>query len=888
MFEEGKDQIILVNGASGAGKTEATKLMVRHLVWMSGRTAIVDDAGSSVTDKIQDVILSSNAAFEAFGNAFTVHNKNSSRFGKFIRLEYGTKDKAITSAHVSQFLLEKSRLVSPVNGEGNFHILYQIVQQSGDDVFHQLRLGSRDYRDFAFLRGCDDVERPPLEDTKEALEKLGYDTTAVFRILSGILHLGEIQFEAKNGDDEVAAVASAGSLLQDVAHLLDLPGNVEDAAATLQKALTVRTTVVGNALPGRRMSIQTMPMTPTQAAESRNGLAKWLYGAIFDGLFEAFNDACGSTSSNLPFIGFLDIFGFEVLAVNSFEQLCINYSNEAMQAVFNEHVFNNEVAVYKAEGVDFSEVRFDDNSDLLSLLDGKRDSVFVYLDEQTMLGKRGSDANLLSNLIRRHRSSSATPCFELPRFGTGEAFIIKHFAGDVEYNISGFVAKNNDALHADLLKLATSSSSPVIQRMLTVDVDMDAEMFSSIDKKKLKRISSHQTMTGGNKLLGKMSVSRTLRSEIASLKDTLKRSSPHFVRCVMPNNKAAPAPAWDQALVISQLRFLGITETCRIRRQGFPVRRAYSDLAEEFRELLEAMETSDDHDGGDTKESVMRLLQYVLGAQGEKGGWQLGTSRVFLRDGKIDVLSSALQRLQREREAALRTRSAQTLQAEIRRLLAAQKANRLREERRKLALEAQRRRELEEREQRKEALRKMAEVERRREAAAQKVQAHARRIFAIRLKEELLLQEQSQMAAATKLQSLHRTRSAGRSFQKKKSAAMVLQKVARGHAKRKFMSSKIGSATSIQAAWRGRMKRVRFRDVQAARAPWKPALRSNEFIIYASLVKKRAEKGMAKVSLAFSADANCCIHRKPGCSMSVRKMAVPVERLISAVTHRHQ
>eukprot|EP00949_MAST-11_sp_MAST-11-sp1_P001592 g1592.t1 len=414
LFEEGKDQIILVNGASGAGKTEATKLMIRHLVWMSGRTAIVDDVGSSVTDKIQDVILSSNAAFEAFGNAFTVHNKNSSRFGKFIRLEYGTKDKAITSAHVSQFLLEKSRLVSPVNGEGNFHILYQIVQQSDDDMFHKLRLGSRDYRDFAFLRGCDDVERPPLEETKEALVKLGYDTTAVLRILSGILHLGEFQFEPKNGDDEVAAVASAGSLLQDVAHLLDLPGNVEDAAATLQKALTVRTTVVGNALPGRRMSIQTMPMTPMQAAESRNGLAKWLYGAIFDGLFEAFNDACGSTSSNLPFIGFLDIFGFEVLAVNSFEQLCINYSNEAMQAFYNEHVFNNEVAVYKAEGVDFSEVRFYDNSELLSLLDGKRDSVFVYLDEQTMLGKRGSDANLLSNLIRRHRSSSATPCFELP------------------------------------------------------------------------------------------------------------------------------------------------------------------------------------------------------------------------------------------------------------------------------------------------------------------------------------------------------------------------------------------------------------------------------------------------------------------------------------------
>ena len=849
---EEKNQAILVNGTSGSGKTEATKLMIRHLVWMTNQFS-----SSSLVDKIQDIVLTSNAAFEAFGNAVTVHNHNSSRFGKFIRLEFSDGNRFISSAHASHFLLEKTRLVARGEGESNFHVFYQLVQDCEEDMFQRLCLPSRNVEDYGFLRGSVSISpRPGLEDTTGALEMIGEDVEEIYRVLSAVLLLGNVDFEA-DGEQGAATVSGDSSILDVISALLCLDDGRSAAAKSLASALTVRTTVAGGG-GGRRHSVQTIHLSVAQAKESRNGLAKFLYSAIFDELFHTFNRSAGGSDGSDPFVGFLDIFGFEIFDRNSVEQLCINYANEALQRVFNNYVFQKEMSIYAEENVDISDVKFEDNGRLIALIE----SAFSFLDEQTMFGQRGSDNNLLSNLTRSHGAGKNSH-YGVPRFGSGEAFIIKHYAGPVEYKIEGFVSKNNDSLHSNLLSVVRFSSSPLLRRILNLDDANTAATPEAVRKLKLQRASSTTSMSGGNKLLGSMTVCRALKSEIQSLRRILERSSCHFVRCVMPNSRTAPAPEWDQGLVLSQLNYLGVIETCRIRRQGYPVRRKYAEILAEYSELLELIVGAEIPD-----EPVARcclILERVLG----EGGWRAGSNFAFMRDGKIDELNVALQNLRVEKIRKLRDLSARTMQAGIRRILASRRADRMREEKRRLEVERQRRIEREERERFEEERRKLAEKERRRFDAAQRLQGLARRLIAKKIFEKLK-HDRLRMNAATKLQSFHRkrhqsrvyrakkrlvtslqsfhrTRSVGRNFRKKKSAATLLQAATRARLGRLEMRDKRSAACTLQSFWRMRMKSSRYHDIQGARLMWKKALDDNEFILYASLVQKRAEKGVAKV-----------------------------------------
>jgi myosin-5 len=980
-------QAILVNGESGAGKTEATKRMLSYLVWLNSSN-FQNPTGA---DRIEDLVMSSNEVFEAFGNAATVNNINSSRFGKFLQLRLkpmGGPDGAhfISGVAATQFLLETSRLSLQAPGEQNFRILYQLVAGASEAQRIELRLRPSP-QDYAYL--ADHAEKgataaaAAAEDeddedsvsqqfgmTVSCMAKLGFDDaliSSVMRVLSGILALGNVRFIPKTDDSDASKVDEASLIdLEDAKELLGWKDQ------NIAEVLTCRTTSAGlnRARAHRRtVSVQYIPLTFAQASAARDGLAKIIYSSLFDLIFETFNktsesagtmpaedveaaaaaaaaasdvtftasanpaDAAATAAGDDVYIGILDIFGFEILERNNYEQLCINYANEALQSLFNEHMFVYEFEMYSKEGIDCEHITYKDNGDLMSLFVDKTNAgIFPLIDEQGLLGARGSDAAVLANLNKAHSRSGKDnpghPCYARPKLGN-ESFIVRHYAGDVEYHVESLLAKNNDDVHHDLKAIGRNSTFSLVQQLMESydekrskkaagkgDDATRAAAEAETETETKNEITAPTSNSTCHQLLGSTTISQRVCLQMNELSDIIASCTPHFVRCIKPNHGAKPCPSWDDALVFQQLRFLGLMETCRIRREGYPVRKTFQQMALQFSPLVPKQELQKpdraeyewheyvrDEDNapyyynattqvttwtrpeGVTDEDILKeytprrqteaMLTQLLGTPGVDGytGWQAGTTCVFMRDEELETLERTLAEYFLDEENRIRDRATKAIQAAVRQRAAKNLLEKLRQERKEDEV-----RELAERIQREE------EEEKQRQSAAVKLQA-LMRAREVRKKAFLKRQQDLRRLASVKIQSITRGRSQAKLFGQKKQVIVKMQSLKRMRSRRaslvrkrtmlvkvqsqmrmkaasKWRGDAIKLTIKVQAAYRGLVVRNRYAILRQAREQWKKFLSPNEAVVFASLVRKEAGGGIAKL-LGFKKRRQLLLTTKP-------------------------
>jgi len=575
MKEDKRNQSVIISGESGAGKTEATKLMLQYLAAMTNKHS-----------QVEQMILESSPILESFGNARTVRNNNSSRFGKFMQINFNIGG-AIIGAKITQYLLEKSRIVSQALGERNYHIFYQITAGSNDEekkLYHiepQEKYNYMNQSGLYKLSGVDDEEE--FRRTKMALDFLGLGdkTKSICKILGGILQLGNLLFEAAGEGSSVKTI----DVVTRVAQLFDVDAN------KLKEALTKRTMEV------RGQSI-VIPLKPEQAVETRDALSKSMYNTLFSYLVTMINKAIDTGSSN-SFIGILDIFGFENFKVNSFEQLCINFANEKLQQHFNQHIFKLEQAEYDKEKINWSKIQFNDNQNCIDLIEKTRPAgLLALLDEECRFPK-ASDKTFLEKITANH---TGNPDFDRAK-RSQTTFIVRHYAGEVSYEIVNFLDKNRDTLQIDLLSCLLTSSSELIQTLFKDAVsDKDAEQGA---KKKLT--------VGGN-----------FKNQLNELTTILSSTYGHYVRCIKPNTKLC-GDLFEDDLVLAQLRYAGMLETIKIRRNGYPIRYPHEEFWKRYRMLAPEARLG----SSDFRTACDQMLPSVGKYEDE---WQNGVTKVFLRE----------------------------------------------------------------------------------------------------------------------------------------------------------------------------------------------------------------------------------------------------------------
>ncbi|KAJ6655974.1 hypothetical protein lerEdw1_004559 [Lerista edwardsae] len=538
------NQCIIISGESGSGKTEATKLILRYLAAVNQKRAATQQ------------ILEATPLLESFGNAKTVRNNNSSRFGKFV--EIFLEDGLICGAITSQYLLEKSRVVFQADGERNYHIFYEML--AGLPAQLKRKFCLQDAETYYYLNQGGNCEIPGKFDLEDfdrvlnAMETLRFSTedqNSIFRILSSILHLGNVYFEKYETDcQEVASVVSAGEI-RVVAELLQI------SPEGLQRAITYKVTET------MREKIFT-PLTVDSAVDARDAIAKILYSLLFNWLTDRVNKRIYPKQESLS-IAILDIYGFEDLSFNSFEQLCINYANEYLQFFFNKIIFKEEqqkVAIsppsllsvqeeYIVEQIEWREIPFNDNQPCIDLIAQKPHGILRILDDQSSF-PQATDHTFLQKCHYHHSSNSlySKPKMPLPEFS------IKHYAGKVTYQVHKFLDKNYDQVRQDVLDLFINSRTTMVANLFFSHAQQATMIGRSSANKRTYKAPT---------------VAAKFQQSLLELMEKMERCNPFFVRCVKPNSKKA-SDLFEIDIVTSQLRNSGILETIRIRKEGFPVR----------------------------------------------------------------------------------------------------------------------------------------------------------------------------------------------------------------------------------------------------------------------------------------------------------------------------
>lgn len=784
-------QAILVNGESGAGKTEATKRILNFLAALSQHTS------ESLPAKI---MTNSNPALEAFGNAVTIRNDNSSRFGKYVKIWF---DEAMNLRGISmhQFLLEQSRLISHANGERNYHIFYQLIagarQYGWSDL--QLHAGSQA---FSILR-CDNVEGLDTRDfedfeaTVTSLKDLGIGAaqiTSIWRLLAGLLHLGNVEFVPSKQKEEHATLSeSAKKTLAVACSLLGING------ADIERVLLQRSI-------GGKSSVVTIPLSVTEAFQSRNGFIKTVYSRTFAWIVEqtTHHDQEYSDASTPSSIGILDIFGFEVLEQNSLEQLCVNFANEELQRLFNWHVFELEKSRYAAEGISWDVKACCDNQELLAAIR----QCFTLLEEQGRLGARASDQNLiaqldLGDLVKRDRVAAS------------DQFIVKHFAASVTYKISGFLEKNNDALQADLSDFLVANAF--------VESFLAQQLFPRPDEQAEHELA---LSTGGRgrrqarKMASINSVSSRFRGQMAKLVEDLQTTQLHFVRCVKPNMHKN-MDDWDTGLVVNQLRHLGVMEAVRIRQEGFPVTVSFEDMVENFGMLLSESALHE----LSMREAAELILSSALGETSKGFGWQVGTNDlVFMTKASQKALQHAKYEDTRRREELARIEREIALMKQIALERQLQQAQ--------AEVEAKALAEAEAKEKaRKDAI----------EAAAAAAVADAEAKAEAEAKAYALAQAEAESKAAAEAEA--KAKAAAEAKAKVEAAELLAAEEAKAASE---AAKRQENAICIQSWWRMITLKHQMDKILQARGPWQDVLEPNEAALLSSFVVHSSESEIVR------------------------------------------
>eukprot|EP01052_Picozoa_sp_SAG31_P010953 SAG31_NODE_610_length_13564_cov_3.189528_3_plen_1100_part_00 len=652
------NQSILVSGESGAGKTESVKIMMQFLTDNDCHMAVPDGGGSQVAD----AVVRSNPLLEAFGNAKTLRNNNSSRFGKFTQILFSQDNEklVVVGSRVDTYLLEKVRVVQQADGERNYHIFYQLlaaaeagVLPGGEDVKALLRL--RPPAEYQLLAGTNCIEVAGIDDAAEqaelasALRAIGIDVseqTKIYQTVAGVLELGQAMFEAKAGSsgDEESALLGGLTTVEPAATLLSW--SAEQLAAVL---LTRRICA--------RDEWYTIALTVAQAVDSQAALAKVLYAKLFEWLVERINVSTSPRKTNgeelvkdtWPMIGVLDIFGFEAFGVNSLEQLLINFANEKLQQQFTHYFFKLEQEEYEQEHISWSQIDFQDNAAILTVVEG-RGGVLALLDEECQL-QRGTDANFLTKLRDKagklpklsllgggkdDKGQSVT-VLGFPRKGGDSKFCLRHYAGEVEYLVDGFREKNKDSLHPDMLELLQSSTDPFVGDLFASATNVPTVPVGQ--QARGQHIARAGTGSRTSKTLGAQ-----FKAQLGRLVDSINQTSVHYVRCIKPNETKSPDD-YDRVKVTNQLRCQGILEAIRISRSSYPNRLSHAQVIKRYglcRHNLKNAPTIESL--GSEREEAAALLEALqeaseMSSDGDCNAlYQIGLTKVFFRREAMESL----------------------------------------------------------------------------------------------------------------------------------------------------------------------------------------------------------------------------------------------------------
>uniref|UniRef100_A0A803U121 Myosin VIIB n=1 Tax=Anolis carolinensis TaxID=28377 RepID=A0A803U121_ANOCA len=593
-----RDQCCVISGESGAGKTESTKLILQFLAAISGQHSWIEQQ-----------ILEANPILEAFGNAKTIRNDNSSRFGKYIDIHFN-QNGVIEGARIEQFLLEKSRVCRQAPEERNYHIFYCMLMGMNLEQKKMLNLGTASEYTYLTMGECTSCEG--RNDAKEyahirsAMKILMFADSEhwdISKLLAAILHLGNVEFEAVVYDNlDCSAVL-------DSAHFSIATKLLEVDAGELHNSLTNHSIII-------RGESVSMPLSVAQAAGVRDAFVKGIYGLLFLWIVNKINAAIYNPPSpdhknTHRSIGLLDIFGFENFNTNSFEQLCINFANEHLQQFFVLHIFKLEQEEYMAEHISWTHIDFTDNSSALEVIALKPMNIVSLIDEESRFPK-GTDTTMLNKINMHHgRSKIYIP----PKNVHDTVFGINHFAGVIYYQSKGFLEKNRDMLSSDIMQLVHSSKNKFLR-----------QIFQGSDT--TKRLST----LGGQ-----------FKQSLEQLMKILGSCQPYFIRCLKPNDHKKPMQ-FDRELCIRQLRYSGMMETIRIRKAGYPIRYSFADFFERYK-ILQPVSAREQND---VRQCCISVCERVIGKRDE---WKIGKTKIFLKDHHDTVLE--VQREKGLREKAI-------------------------------------------------------------------------------------------------------------------------------------------------------------------------------------------------------------------------------------------
>ncbi|XP_005861510.1 PREDICTED: unconventional myosin-VI isoform X4 [Myotis brandtii] len=578
-------QSIIVSGESGAGKTENTKFVLRYLTESYGTGQDIDER-----------IVEANPLLEAFGNAKTVRNNNSSRFGKFVEIHFNEKS-SVVGGFVSHYLLEKSRICVQGKEERNYHIFYRLCAGASEDIREKLHLSSPD--NFRYLnRGCTryfanketdkqilqnrkspeylkagSLKDPLLDDHGDfirmctAMKKIGLDDEEkldLFRVVAGVLHLGNIDFEEAGSTSGGCNLKNKST--QSLEYCAELLGLDQD---DLRVSLTTR--VMLTTAGGTKGTVIKVPLKVEQANNARDALAKTVYSHLFDHVVNRVNQ-CFPFETSSYFIGVLDIAGFEYFEHNSYEQFCINYCNEKLQQFFNERILKEEQELYQKEGLGVNEVHYVDNQDCIDLVEAKLVGILDILDEENRL-PQPSDQHFTSAVHQKHKEHFR---LTIPRksklaihrnIRDDEGFIIRHFAGAVCYETTQFVEKNNDALHMSLESLICESRDKFIRELFETSTNNNKDTKQKAGK------------------LGFISVGNKFKTQLNLLLDKLRSTGASFIRCIKPNLKMT-SHDFEGAQILSQLQCSGMVSVLDLMQGGFPSRASFHELYNMYKKYM--------------------------------------------------------------------------------------------------------------------------------------------------------------------------------------------------------------------------------------------------------------------------------------------------------------
>ncbi|XP_070336871.1 unconventional myosin-VI isoform X1 [Odocoileus virginianus] len=619
-------QSIIVSGESGAGKTENTKFVLRYLTESYGTGQDIDDR-----------IVEANPLLEAFGNAKTVRNNNSSRFGKFVEIHFNEKS-SVVGGFVSHYLLEKSRICVQGKEERNYHIFYRLCAGASEDIRERLHLSSPD--NFRYLnRGCTryfanketdkqilqnrktpehlkagSLKDPLLDDHGDfirmctAMKKIGLDDEEkldLFRVVAGVLHLGNIDFEEAGSTSGGCNLKNKST--QSLEYCAELLGLDQD---DLRVSLTTR--VMLTTAGGTKGTVIKVPLKVEQANNARDALAKTVYSHLFDRVVNRVNQ-CFPFETSSYFIGVLDIAGFEYFEHNSFEQFCINYCNEKLQQFFNERILKEEQELYQKEGLGVNEVHYVDNQDCIDLIEAKLVGILDILDEENRL-PQPSDQHFTSAVHQKHKDHFR---LSIPRksklavhrnIRDDEGFIIRHFAGAVCYETTQFVEKNNDALHMSLESLICESRDKFIRELFESSTNNNKDT-----KQKAGKLSF-------------ISVGNKFKTQLNLLLDKLRSTGASFIRCIKPNLKMT-SHDFEGAQILSQLQCSGMVSVLDLMQGGFPSRASFHELYNMYKKYMPDKLARLD------PRLFCKALFKALGLN--EVDYKFGLTKVFFRPGKF-------------------------------------------------------------------------------------------------------------------------------------------------------------------------------------------------------------------------------------------------------------